>query len=139
MPELKYDTANPGPCCQKIDDMIQYARPIIERWPPFHKYTLGEDIMQEMYTMLRLATKARLRYMNKSTLADLDTSKAVLEVLVRQANNIKFKDRGGYERRLLTDHSYGVWSGLINEIGKLIGGWIRNVSGRRNSDKGNVP
>ena len=87
MPEFKYDTANPGPCCQKIDDMIQYARPIIERWPPFHKYTLGEDIMQEMYTMLRLATKARLRYMNKSTLSDLDTSKAVLDVLVRQANN----------------------------------------------------
>ena len=140
MPELKYDAANPGPCCQKIDDMIQYARPIIERWPPFHKYTLGEDIMQEMYTMLRLATKARLRYMNKSTLADLDTSKAILDVFVRQANSIVFTDRKGNQRRLLSDHSYGVWSGLIDEIGKLIGGWIKNVSGRRNSDnKGNVP
>ena len=133
------DYTNPGPCCQKIDDMIQYARPIIERWPPFHKYTLGEDIMQEMYTMLRLATKARLRYMNKSTLADLDTSKAMLDVFVRQANNIKFTDRKGVERRLLTDRSYGVWSGLIDEIGQLIGGWIKSVSGRRNSDKGNAP
>jgi transaldolase len=33
MPEFKYDKSNPGPCCQKIDDMIQYARPIVERWP----------------------------------------------------------------------------------------------------------
>lgn len=139
MPEFKYDAANPGPCCQKIDDMIAYARPIIQRWPPFHKYTLGEEIMREMLTMLRLATKARLRYMNKSTLADLDTSKAILDVLVRQANNVIFTDKGGHERRLLTDHSYGVWSGLIDEIGKLIGGWIKNVSGRRNGDKGNVP
>ena len=139
MSDFKYDAAYPGPCCQKIDDMIQYARPIIERWPPFHKYTIGEDIMQEMYTMLRLATKARLRYMNKSTLGDLDVSKAVLDVFVRQANNIKFRDRGGYERRLLTDHSYGVWSGLIDEIGRLIGGWSKSVAGRRNSDKGNVP
>lgn len=139
MPEFKYDTANPGPCCQKIDDMIAYARPIIQRWPPFHKYTLGEEIMREMLTMLRLATKARLRYMNKSTLADLDTSKAILDVLVRQANNVIFTDKGGHERRLLTDHSYGVWSGLIDEIGKLIGGWIKTVSGRRNGDKGNVP
>lgn len=139
MPEFKYDAANPGPCCQKIDDMIAYARPIIQRWPPFHKYTLGEEIMREMLTMLRLATKARLRYMNKSTLADLDTSKAILDVLVRQANNVIFTDKGGHERRLLTDHSYGVWSGLIDEIGKLIGGWIKTVSGRRNGDKGNVP
>ena len=139
MPEFKYDAANPGPCCQKIDDMIAYARPIIQRWPPFHKYTLGEEIMREMLTMLRLATKARLRHMNKSTLADLDTSKAILDVLVRQANNVIFTDKGGHERRLLTDHSYGVWSGLIDEIGKLIGGWIKNVSGRRNGDKGNVP
>ena len=138
MPEFKYDSSNPGPCCQKIDDMIQYARPMIERWPPFHKYTLGEDIMREMYTMLRLATKARLRYMNKSTLADLDTSKEFLRVLVKQANSIVFTDRKGEKRRLLTDHSYGVWSGQIKEIGLLIGGWINSVSGRRN-DKGNAP
>ena len=45
--------------------------------------------------MLRLATKARLRYMNKSTLADLDTSKAMLDVFVRQANNIKFTEADG--------------------------------------------
>lgn len=138
MPEFKYDSSNPGPCCQKIDDMIQYARPMIERWPPFHKYTLGEDIMREMYTMLRLATKARLRYMNKSTLADLDTSKEFLSVLVKQANNVVFTDRKGEKRRLLTDHSYGEWSGQIKEIGSLIGGWMQSVSGRRNN-KGNAP
>lgn len=135
MPEFKYDRANPGPCCQKIDDMIQYARPIIACWPAFHKYTLGEDIMQEMYTMLRLATKARLRYMNKSTLADLDTSKAVLDVFIQQANKVIFTDRNGRERRLLTDQSFGVWSEKIAEIGALIGGWMASVSDRRSSDQ----
>ena len=139
MSEFSYDAGNPGPCCQKIEDMLDYARPIIQRWPPFHKYTLGEEIMREIYTMLRLATKARLRYMNKSTLADLDTSKAILDVYLRQANRTVFHDRGGNERRLLTDHSYGVWSGYMEEIGKLIGGWIKSVSGRKNSTKGNVP
>lgn len=134
MPDFKYDRANPGPCCQKIDDMIQYARPMIARWPAFHKYTLGEDIMQEMYTMPRLATKARLRYMNKSTLADLDTSKAVLDVFIQQANKVIFTTRDGRERRLLTDQSYGVWSEKIAEIGALIGGWINSVSGRKSSD-----
>lgn len=139
MPEFKYDRSNPGPCCQKIDDMIQYARPIVERWPSFHKRSLGVDIMQEMYTMLRLATKARLRYMNKSTLADLDTSKAVLDIFIQQANKIIFTDKSGKTRRLLTDQSYGEWSKKIDEIGALIGGWMNSVSGRKSGDsRGNA-
>lgn len=140
MPEFKYDRSNPGPCCQKIDDMIQYARPIVERWPSFHKRSLGVDIMQEMYTMLRLATKARLRYMNKSTLPDLDTSKAVLDIFIQQANKIIFTDKSGKTRRLLTDQSYGEWSKKIDEIGALIGGWMNSVSGRKSGDsRGNAP
>lgn len=140
MPEFKYDRSNPGPCCQKIDDMIQYARPIVERWPSFHKRSLGVDIMQEMYTMLRLATKARMRYMNKSTLADLDTSKAVLDIFIQQANKIIFTDKSGKTRRLLTDQSYGEWSKKIDEIGALIGGWMNSVSGRKSGDsRGNAP
>ena len=140
MPEFKYDRSNPGPCCQKIDDMIQYASPIVERWPSFHKRSLGVDIMQEMYTMLRLATKARLRYMNKSTLTDLDTSKAVLDIFIQQANKIIFTDKSGKTRRLLTDQSYGEWSKKIDEIGALIGGWMNSVSGRKSGDsRGNAP
>lgn len=135
MSEPRYTDGAPGPCCKKIDDMIRYGRPMLQRWPPFFRYTLGEDILQEMYTMLRLATKARLKYMNKTTLADLDVSKAILDVLLRQANSITFADRGGNERRLLTDHTYGVWSGYIAEIGRLIGGWMQSVEGRKNTDK----
>ena len=113
---------------------------MIGRWPPFHKYTLGEDIMREMYNMLRLATRARLKYMNKSTLSDLDISKAILEILVESANDVEFEDRKGNKRRLITDHNFGVWSGYIDEIGKLIGGWIGAVKDRKNKDnKGNVP
>lgn len=135
MSDFQYDKSNPGPCCQKIDDMIQYARPIIERWPNFYKRSLGQEIMAEMYAMLRYATKARLRYMNKSTLAELDTSKAILEVFIQQANKIEFTDRSGKKRRLLTDQSFGVWSQKTAEIGYLIGGWIHSVSERKNRDR----
>lgn len=135
MAEFNYNAANPGPCCQKIDDMIQYARPIIGRWPAFYKYTIGEDIMREMLLMLRLATKARLRYMNKSTLADLDTSKAMLDVLIQQANKAIFTDKKGQTRRLLTDHSFSVWSEYTEEIGKLIGGWLNSVKDRKSCNR----
>jgi hypothetical protein len=132
MPEIKYTDANPGPCCQKIEDMIDYAGNLMKRWPPFYRYSLGEEIEKEMLLMLRLATKARLRYMNKSTLQGLDTSKEVLKAFVRSANRTVFTDRNGEERRLLSNHSFDVWSGYIEEIGKLIGGWINAVSGRTN-------
>lgn len=135
MSEMKYDTSNPGPCCQRIDDMIQYGRPIIEHWPRFYRDTVGKQIMDEMLTMLRLATKARLKYMNKSTLGDLDTSKEIVLILIGQANRIVFQDRKGKQRRLLTDHSYGHWSEQIVEIGRLIGGWMNSVSDRKNSNR----
>lgn len=95
--------------------------------------------MREMLTMLRLATKARLRYMNKSTLADLDTSNAILNALLRQANSTIFTDRSGKERRLLSDHSFGEWTRQTEEIGRLIGGWIKAVGNRRNREKGSTP
>ncbi len=121
MTDFKYDYDNPGPCCQKIKDMINYAQPMIGRWPPFYRYTLGEQILNEMLLMLRLATKARLRWMNKSTLADLDTSKEVLKAFVEEANSTIFTDKSGNKRRLLSDHSFGEWSAQIEVIGKLIG------------------
>ena len=135
MSEMKYDASNPGPCQQKIADMVKYGRPIIARWPAFYKHTIGKEIMIEMLTMLRLATKARLKYMNKSTLGELDTSKEIVAMFIGQANEIVFTDRRGNERRLLTDHSYCVWSEQITEIGRLIGGWINSVSDRKNSNR----
>jgi len=127
-----FDTSHTaGPCCQRIEDMLKYAQPILGKWPPFYRYTLGEQMQNEMLTMLRLATKARLRYYNKTTLADLDTSKAVLECFLRQANEIEFTDRSGNRRRLITDKNFESWSLRITEIGKIIGGWIQSVQGRK--------
>lgn len=127
MSEPQYTNANPGPCCQKIEDMILYSSDVIGKWPAFYKYTIGEEIYREMLLMLRLANKARLRHMNKSTLADLDTSKAQVDALVRVANRTVFTDKSGKPRRLLRDQSFGVWSDKIDEIGRLIGGWLNST------------
>lgn len=117
-----------GPTCQKIEDMIAFASPIIGRWPPFYRYTLGEDVYRQMIQLLRLATKARLKYYNKTTLQELDTEKEILKVFVRQANATEFCDKKGEKRKLLSDHTYGVWAEKLTEIGKLIGGWIQGIN-----------
>lgn len=116
-----------GPTCLKIEDMIDFARPIIQRWPPFYRYTLGEDIYRQMITLLRLATKARLKHYSKTTLQELDTEKEILKVFIRQANRAEYTDKSGKQRNVLSDHTYGVWSEKMVEIGRLIGGWIQSI------------
>lgn len=134
---MSVDFSNIGPTCQKIADMQKYGREIISRWPRFYRDDLGVDIKKTMREMLRLATKARLKYYGKTTLRDLDTEKELLKVLLREANETEFNDKRGERRKLLSDHSYGVWSAMVVEIGKLIGGWIAAIeeSNKRSSNK----
>lgn len=131
MDDPKYTDNYPGPCAQKISDMRQYGRSILDKWPRYFKETLGKDIENEMLMMLRLATKGRLHYMNQSTLKDLDVSKAMLDAFLREANATMFTDRKGEKRRLLTNQSFGVWTGYTSEIGKLIGAWIKSTADRK--------
>ena len=62
---METDYNNPGPTCQKIEDLIRWVRPIVRRWPRAERETLGADVMNQLHTMYRLATKARLHYYNK--------------------------------------------------------------------------
>lgn len=124
---MAVDFSNIGPTCQKIADMQKHGREMIAKWPRFYRDDLGVDIKKEMREMLRLATKARMKHYNKTTLAELDTEKELLKVLLREANGTEFRDKHGEKRKLLSDHSYGVWAEMVTEIGRLIGGWMNAV------------
>ena len=100
--------SNVGPTCQKIADMMKYGREIVDKWPRFYRDDLGVDIKREMREMLRLATKARLKYYSKTTLTELDTEKEILKVYLREANETTFRDKRGEMRKLLSNHTYGV-------------------------------
>lgn len=130
---MAVDFSNIGPTCIKIADMMKYGREIVDRWPRFYRDDLGADVKHQMREMLRLATKARLKYYNKTTLQELDTEKEILKVYLREANDTTIKTRSGETRKLLSDHSYGVWSEKIAEIGKLIGGWMQAINEKSNS------
>lgn len=122
---------NVGPTCLKIEEMMKYGRETVARWPKFYREDLGADIKRQMREMLRLATKARLKYYSKTTLQELDTEKEILKTYLREANATEIMTKGGGKRMLLSDHSYGVWSAKVVEIGKLIGGWIQATNGDR--------
>ncbi|MBQ9211065.1 MAG: hypothetical protein IJ153_05655 [Clostridia bacterium] len=132
---METDYNNPGPTCQKIEDLIRWVRPIVRRWPRAERETLGADVMNQLHTMYRLATKARLHYYNKSTLRDLDVEKEMLKGFMREASRTSYTDKRGNVRYLIEVHSYGVWCGMIEEIGNLIGGWIKKAEAKTSGKK----
>ncbi len=56
-------------------------------------------------------------YYNKTTLQELDVEVAKLKVYMRLAKDLGFLPLKKYE----------VWSKMIVEIGKMVGGWIKSA------------
>ena len=116
---------------QKVEDMIDYASPIIDRWPKLYRYTLGERILNKMYDISELCTAAELKYYKKTTMQEIDIAKNQLQKLIRRASRTKYTTRDGKERMVLSAQHYGVWSEKLVEIGKLLGGWMKAIADRK--------
>lgn len=102
---------------QKIYDMILYGNKALIQFPKSERYVLAADIKTSMYAMLRLCIVANKHYYKKTTLQDLDVELEVLRNLLRLASDP--------ETRYLPLKKYEVWSKKLDEIGKMLGGWIK--------------
>jgi len=101
---------------QKVYDMILYAYPALEQFPKSQKFSLAQDIKRCMDEVLRLVIMANKKYTQKTTLQELDVEVAALKVYIRVAADLRYLPLKKYE----------VWSGMLVEIGKMVGGWIRS-------------
>lgn len=101
---------------QRIYDMILYGYPALEQMPKSQKFSLAQDMKHSMDKVMRLCITANKKYTKKTTLQELDVEVAALKVYLRIAFDLKY----------LPPKKYEVWSGLVVEVGKMIGGWIRS-------------
>ena len=101
---------------QKIYDMILYAYPALEQMPKSQKSSLAQDMKHCMDRIMRLTISANKKYTKRTTLQELDVEVAALKIYLRIA----------YDLRYLPSKKYEVWSGMMVEIGKMVGGWIRS-------------
>ena len=101
---------------QKIYDMILYAYPALEQMPKSQKFSLAQDMKHCMDRIMRLTISANKKYTKRTTLQELDVEVAALKIYLRIA----------YDLRYLPSKKYEVWSGMMVEIGKMVGGWIRS-------------
>lgn len=105
---------------QKTFDMINYAYPALAQYPKGEKFALVADIKRCMDVMLERIIEANKKYYKKTTLQELDVDVEVekLKAYVRLSYNLGFLPPKKYEQ----------WSGLVVEIGRMVGGWIKSVS-----------
>lgn len=105
---------------QKVEDMIDYAYPLIKKWSVADKYAIGNDLMDCMKKLLRLSVDIREKYYKKTTLGDFDRENKTLQEFIKVA----------YDLNILKGlSSYKEWNRRSEEIGRMIGGFINTVNG----------
>jgi hypothetical protein len=103
----------------KTYDLILWSCNHTSRFPRNHRFVLGERIERNLYSLLE--TLIRAKY-NKSRQRLLEESNLMLEIL-------RFQMRLAKDLQCLKVESYGFASKAIDEIGRLVGGWLRSRPG----------
>ena len=101
---------------QKHYDLILYAFPIINRFPKAQRFVLGQQIQNCLLDIAKLIVRANKQRGKLPTLAEIDIELEKLRLLIRLAKDL----------RLLAMKQYGLIAERIDEIGRLLGGWIKS-------------
>ena len=97
---------------------MNYSYPALAQYPKGVNFALVVDIKRCMDVMLERIIEANKKYYKKTTLQELDVEVEKLKAYVRLSYNLGFLPPKKYEQ----------WSGLVVEIGRMVGGWIKSVS-----------
>lgn len=112
--------SNDIPIIQKIYDFYRDFYQICPHMPKQDRYTLGEKIQQVTLELFEdLISASHQEKQNKlACLIKADTKLDLLKALLRLAEDIK----------AVPTKRYLVLSGKLQEIGKMLGGWIKSLA-----------
>ena len=102
---------------QKIEDMMLYAYPVLNNFPKYERFTLAADIKRCMDLAMERTIEANKKYYKKTTLQELDVEIDKLRKYIRLSYRLKYIDYKKYKNL----------GEKINEIGKMLGGWIASA------------
>lgn len=102
---------------RKTYDMMAYAYPTLSQFPKSEKFALCTDIKRCMDLILERIIEANKKYYKKTTLQELDVEIEKLRHYIRLSKDLRF----------ISIKKYDVWSGMVDEIGRMLGGWIKSA------------
>lgn len=113
---------------RKFMDLAKLMNIYLNHFPNHEKYGLALAIRQKAYEVYGYIVEAQKRYHKKTALSNLDTCHEQLRMYVRLAHEmgyLGFKNGKREDQSEETaEHRYLAISRLVDEMGRLIGGWI---------------
>lgn len=107
------------PIVQRAYDLCAALYEHVNRFPRAQRTLLGRVILDDGLKMLVLLTVANRRAEKQASLAEASGRLDALRITLRLATRLGFLSNGGYERL----------SGLADEVGRMLGGWLKYEDG----------
>jgi len=96
-------------------DLIKWIVPVVSKFPKDKRYTLGQRIESKLICILELLLQSNYSKIKIDFLKKANLELEILRYLIRLSYDLQFINLKRYE----------FISQCINEIGRLIGGWIK--------------
>jgi hypothetical protein len=103
----------------KVEDCLAWSYVALRQFPKHERHVLAAEIRTALWQLLRLVVACNRRYYKKTTLQDLDVELDLLRSQVRLAHDLRYIDIAKYE----------TWARQLDEIGRMVGGWLRSQRG----------
>jgi len=114
---------------------IEFAKLLniyLNHFPKHEKYALANQIRSTAYEVYDLISEGQKKYYKKTTLTNLDIAHEKLRMQLFLANELgyfKFSDGKTFlkGRENPEEHRYLTINLMIDELGRMIGGWIQKI------------
>ncbi len=122
----RMDNKNIGglPILEKTYELILWIYPAINKFPKSQRFVLGQRIENALLKIVEEIIEMRIIRGEKEKLEHLQkisTEMDKLRMLIRISKDLKF----------MKVKQYIFATGKINEMGKMLGGWIKNYDNRK--------
>jgi len=101
----------------KLQDLLVYLIPQLNKFPRDQKFVLGDRIEHKLLEVQEDCLRAYYSRDKRGHLLEANLQLEVARHLVRLANALK----------LFSNHTYGVLAEKMDEVGRMIGGWLKSV------------
>ena len=103
----------------KLHDLLVYLVPQLNRFPRDQKFVLGDRIEVKLLEVQESCLRAYYGRDKRPHLIEANLGLEVTRHLIRLAHALRY----------FSNHSYAVTAQKVDEVGRMIGGWLKSVSG----------
>ena len=100
---------------QKVYDLILWMYPLINKFPKKQRFVLGQQLENTLLDILKGIIQANQERNKLETLKQVSIDLDKFRILYRLAKDLKF----------MSIKQYQFGAEKINEVGKILGGWIK--------------